>query len=145
MERNTITTLGQLRTGDRFTFVKKDEVWQVTGSTTTYVTINKFTSDGKKMIKFDEQRKRTMHVRFLRHTMPQPGEKCLIQELNLGDVFTTVDNIINEYFVREHFKDQATPDGECKAVKMDDCRAILYMPHGTTVIFIRSVGREVIA
>lgn len=75
MERNTITTLGDLLIGDRFTFVKRtDEVWQVTGKTATHVSINQFNPAGNQLRKYDELKKRSMHVRFLRHSETPKSE-----------------------------------------------------------------------
>jgi hypothetical protein len=105
MQRNTITTLGELRTGDRFCFVMKDEVWQVTGFTRTQVTINKFTSHGTQIFKHDEMKLKKTAVRFLRHTMPLAGEDCFIEDLNVGDVFCFNESIVDEYQVVSIDKD----------------------------------------
>lgn len=99
MQRNTITTLAQLRDGDRFTFVGKEEVWQKTGAYGTQITFNKFTDSGNQVFKYDEKKLGKTGCRFVRHTVPMPGEDCFVQELKEGDVFYMNDNIVVEYMV----------------------------------------------
>jgi hypothetical protein len=98
MKRFTQTTLGSLRIGDRFTFMRKKEtVWQVTGKTGKYVTINQFNPDGRQVLQFDELKTGTTPVIFMRHTIPMPGEECYVQDLKEGDVFYTLDNVTTEF------------------------------------------------
>lgn len=108
MHRNTITTLAQLRNGDRFTLVGKEEVWQKTGAYGSNVTYNKFTDGGKAVLKYDEKKHGKTSVRFVRHTAPLPGEDCFVQDLKKGDVFFMNDNVVIEYRVTNIFYDGRT-------------------------------------
>lgn len=73
MERNTVTTLGALRQGDRFYFAgKRDEVWEVIELNRSTVEINKRDSNGGLVFKFGELKRHSMSVVFLRHTINQP-------------------------------------------------------------------------
>jgi hypothetical protein len=100
MERNTITTLGQLREGDRFTYPRRVDVWQVTGFLDSQCLINQFSPGGTKIHPYDSLKKKNTMVKFLRHTKPEPGEQCLLKDLKIGDVFYTGDDVITEYTVQ---------------------------------------------
>jgi len=100
MNRNTLTTLGALRVGDRFHYLKRVDVWQVTSQTRTHTSVNLPGLNGF-VHKFDELKKASTQVVFLRHTIPQPGEQCLLRDLNPGDVFHLKDDIISEYMLNE--------------------------------------------
>lgn len=68
MERNTITTLGELQVGDRFTYPRRVDVWTVTEQIPPKNTaVNQFLPWGDKIHKFDEMKKNSTQVRFLRH------------------------------------------------------------------------------
>lgn len=68
MHTNTITTLGQLQTGDRFRFLRKNDVWQVTKQERNKTHFNKFTEGGVQVFKYDEVRSSSSQCQFLRHT-----------------------------------------------------------------------------
>ena len=87
MERNTQTTLAELRVGDRFVFVGRVDKWQVTQQELKYSLINAPGLGGKLIYSHDKKEKNTKVVVFLRHTMPLPGEKCLLEDLKNGDTF----------------------------------------------------------
>jgi hypothetical protein len=100
MQRFTQTTLGQLRDGDRFSFLRKrNEVWQVTGSTKNNVFINRFLHNGKQVLQYDETKRASTPVVFMRHTKPMPGEDCQLCDLQNGDVFYFLNDVINELLV----------------------------------------------
>lgn len=96
MERNTLTTLGQLRVGDRFRYNGRVDVWQVTAQLTSRTAVNIPGYSGF-LHKYDEMKKNTIQVIFMRHTIPLPGEQCLIKDLQVGDVFHLESNLIKEY------------------------------------------------
>lgn len=102
MQRKTLTTLNQLRKGDVFVFLKKDQPWRVTGRTDNnrQVTINQFIN-GNPIYKYDEMKSGSMQIIFMRHTIPLPGEECYVEDLQPGDVLHKTDDIINEYEVKE--------------------------------------------
>lgn len=131
MQRNTITTLGELRVGDRFSFVKKNEVWQVTAIKKNTTCFNKF--DGKaRLLKFDEEKRSTVQVFFLRHTIPVPGEECMIEDLKPGDIFTTFAGDA-EWCVREQFTDSVK---ETKVVRPGTF-VFSFIKHGLKVHYVR--------
>lgn len=97
MKRNTLTSINQLRFGDRFRNPKNVDVWEVVTVTDKVVTVNQPGLGGVFMHLHHEMRKGTTEVIFLRHTKPLPGEECLVQDLQVGDVFHKTDDIITEY------------------------------------------------
>jgi hypothetical protein len=68
MERNTLTTLGQLQDGDRFTFPTHNKVWQVTGRFGKSICYNQFNDAGQQLLKYHLVKNGAVAVRFLRHT-----------------------------------------------------------------------------
>lgn len=99
MERRSIQLLSRLREGDRFTFPKRLDVWevmkpQVKGKVEVNQIIN-----GKQKFKFNEFKNGTTPVLFLRHTKPLEGEECFVEDLQEGDVFCKPNDIITEYVV----------------------------------------------
>lgn len=99
MQHKTQTTLGLLREGDRFYFPKDiNEVWQVTSKTPRAVALNQFIND-QKIYKYDELKKASTPVVFLRHTIPAQGEQWSIEQLRRGDVFHLEGDILTEYIV----------------------------------------------
>jgi|GEM_PF-4911285 len=143
MQRNTATTLGNLRIGDRFSFPGKLEVWQVVAPIGKgKVAINQFNDQGERVHPYDDIKKESTPVRFLRHTVLEFGEDGLIEQLKPGDVFTIGTDIIKEYVVLEQFKYQATPKGECKAVKLDGSKDFVFIPHGTEISFLRKIDNN---
>jgi len=141
MERNKITTLGELRIGDRFCYPGKSDVWQVIAPIGRLkVAINQFDSNtGERKHHYDILKSPNTTVKFLRHTILEFGEDGLVEMLQPGDVFTIGFDIMNEYVVREQYKDKATPKGECKAVKLDGSKDIVFIPHGTEIRFLRKI------
>jgi hypothetical protein len=107
MERKTMTTLGELRIGDSFTFLKRADVWNVTARADKKgkVAINQLDDNKKPLLKYDELKKASTEVLFLRHTIPVPGEECFICDLNEGDIFYKPDDIIHDFEMvkRGHF------------------------------------------
>lgn len=100
MLRNTAAKIGDLRTGDRFYFVTEAKrlAYQVTriGNKISY---NIIEADGKALWPFDKQAAHDRPVIFLRHTVPAPGEECRLYDLQNGDVFCFVNDIVNEFIV----------------------------------------------
>lgn len=102
MKRNTLTTLGELRVGDRFRPGKKRvDVWEVTSKTKNYTCINQPGLNGVLIHKYDEQKSNKQQVIFMRHTKPEPGEECLLRDLKPGNVFHLLSDIISEYMLIE--------------------------------------------
>ncbi|SEW02147.1 hypothetical protein SAMN05428988_1333 [Chitinophaga sp. YR573] len=97
MERNTVTTLGALRNGDRFHFPKRVDIWEVTGSTRNHTSINLPGLNGVFTNKYDDLKKSSTSVVFMRHTQPLQGEQCLYKDLKPGDIFHMTNNIIDEF------------------------------------------------
>lgn len=91
MKRNTATTLGQLRIGDRFFFLSdKGEpvVREVTAFRADGVKYNKIkTGKGVHAWFWDRKQPAIREVVFIRHTNLLPGDECFMHELNNGDVF----------------------------------------------------------
>lgn len=132
MQRKTLTTLNQLRIGDSFVFLKKDEAWRVTAreDKSGKVAFNKFLEDGRQVLQYDELRKGKTPVVFLRHTIPLPGEECFILDLVPGDVFHKTDDVVHEYVVVEsghHFW----------KVRRLDMAATEFAGKIATVVFVR--------
>lgn len=103
MERKTLTTLGKLRIGDRFVFTSanQDKVYQVTstpGGSKVYYNV---VIGGVPQQKYDDSKSKLAPVLFLRHTLPEPGDQCFIEDLQEGDVYTKADNAVLEYTVLE--------------------------------------------
>jgi hypothetical protein len=93
MEFKTQTTLNQLRIGDSFTYIgmfgqKRTDPWRVMARAdkSGKVAVNQVV-EGKTVYKYDELKKGTTKVLFLRHTIPLPGEVCLLDDLQPGDQF----------------------------------------------------------
>jgi hypothetical protein len=72
MERNTMTTIGELQIGDRFVYLKKlNDVWEVVSKTGNYASVNQFPFPGQKKHTHDVIQNKNIKVRFLRHTIEQ--------------------------------------------------------------------------
>jgi outer membrane lipoprotein-sorting protein len=131
MERNTLTTFGQLRIGDRFyaTGDKSKTAYEVTGPKKYNHIMN-----GKKSWMYDKDVKEDRLVMFLRHTVPIHGEQCMVEDLKRNHIFYLPDDIITEYRVKEQIT------GETIAYKLDYTDA-QFIKHGTPVIFVRVYER----
>lgn len=95
MKRQTQTTLGKLRQGDRFYFFtdKQPVVREVTGFVLGAVKYNKINSRSGKHTRFwDRCQPNDRKVMFIRHTDLQPGDECFMYELKDGDVFTQMNS-----------------------------------------------------
>lgn len=103
MERRTMTTLGELRIGDRFVYPKRGDAWHVTTKADRKgrVAVNQDKADGSLAHKYDDLKKATTPVLFLRHGKPLEGEECFISDLNAGDIFHQLDDIIHDYEMKE--------------------------------------------
>jgi len=90
MNQRTFTTLGELRIGDRFVFgPARVDVWQVVNQTQKHTEVNQYAkATGRFIHKYDERKKKTTRVLFIRHTVPVPGEEFFMEDLKEGDVFT---------------------------------------------------------
>lgn len=102
MKRNTITPLGNLRTGDRFYFQgdKKKTVYQTTGAKLKkpYVAYTEF-PNATHPERWQKSARAYLFVCFLRHAVPAPGDECRLSELKTGDVFCFSNRIVDEYQV----------------------------------------------
>lgn len=127
MERRTRTTLDQLRIGDIFHFLQSEEKFQVTEQTRTHAHINKPDYNRGRVSIHDQVVRNEKWVIFLRHTRPEPGEKCIVQDLRPGEVFHTLTDVITEYVM----------DISGKIVKTDGQDAPL-MKKEDTVVFVRT-------
>lgn len=102
MQRNTFTTLGQLRVGDIFNFKGRADRWRVTKQTGASTMVNQFLPWGQPVHKFDHVKRNTAECKFIIHTQPQPGEETNITYLQPGDVFFTRNDIITDYTLVQH-------------------------------------------
>lgn len=98
MQQKTMTTLNQLRIGDSFVFPRRTDVWRVMARADKKgrVAINQIVN-GRAIFAYDELKKGSKEVMFLRHTIPVPGEECFIEDLKEGDRFHMTDDIIHEW------------------------------------------------
>ncbi len=100
MKRNTATNFGELRQGDRFYFAgdSKKIAYQVTDEKFFKKSSYNLISDqGISAWPYDKEAPNDKGVVFLRHTIPQLGEECVLKDLSDGDVFHLPDNIIDEF------------------------------------------------
>lgn len=103
MQQKTLTTIGRLRRGDRFYFlcdIKKKQVYQLdsfSGDKAIYVkVINDIASDSWMHERSTGQNKEVM---FLRHTLLQPGDQCVLQDLMPGDILYKPEAVNNKYII----------------------------------------------
>lgn len=142
MEQNTITKLGRLRKGDSFVPIKKNlfrnkvdystGTWQVMALANKYgnVAVNQVSEVTRKPLrKKDQLKDEDTEVKFIRHTIPLPGEKCLLVDLNEGDFFRMPDNEVIEYVLQQkhtHFFDvRKTSEAAC--VKGGKYAAVIFL------------------
>jgi hypothetical protein len=139
MERNTITTLGQLREGDRFTYPRRVDVWQVVGIVGKHVEINQFLPWGDPIHKYAQLKKGNVVVKFLRHTLPLPGEECLLTDLQENDVFYFPSDVIAEFIVVEKFILVANEvhDGRVVVKRFPNDGELLFFWQNEVVVFVR--------
>lgn len=139
MAPNTITTLGALRDGDRFVFVGKTDVWEVTGRPNReYVSINQFNPDGSKKHLYDHLKKFDRPVKFLRHTKPLEGEQWLLKDLKSGAVFyRPTGNITHEYRLVEN----KYPNAIIKCVLItENFNTPIEFPGDEQVIYLKTIN-----
>ncbi len=107
MDFKTITRLDQLRIGDSFVYINRVDPWRVTAraNKSGMVAVNQFNAGTRSFIhKYDELKRGTTAVMFLRHTQPVAGEQCLIDDLQEGSIFYRPEDLIHEYeLVRLHY------------------------------------------
>jgi hypothetical protein len=99
MERKTITTLGDLRAGDRFVFPKETTVHQVFCVGKKTADINEVTPEGHPLNRYHTPKKLSTKVLFLRHGIPAAGEECFLDDLQPGDTFKMLDDEVHDYVV----------------------------------------------
>jgi hypothetical protein len=101
MNRNTITAAGSLRLGDRF-YKAGDSKKR------TFEVIEKYneaikcvephlSAEQRDIWQLQKRFRASTEVVFLRHTRPEPGEDCLIDDLRPGDIFHLFGDIITEF------------------------------------------------
>lgn len=113
MLHRTKTTLGALRIGDSFVYIKGNVAWRVTARKDKKgkVAVNQF--NGKKQInKYDTLKKADTTVIFLQHTVAVPGELIFLENLEVGDVFKRKEDAVHEYVI------------EKKGIDFYDCRRL---------------------
>lgn len=132
MNRNTPTTLGALRIGDRFTYgARRTDVWQVMARADTNgkVAVN-IVENGKTLQRHDDLKKKDTKVIFLRHTVIQPGEECFLEDLAEGDFFKiNADDVFEHVLVKK--------GAQFFDVRRTDCAACIKGGRLATVIFTR--------
>jgi hypothetical protein len=137
MERKTLTTLGELRIDDRFVYPKRGDAWTVTARADRIgrVAINQKRDDGSLVLKYDELKKASTQVIFLRHGSPLEGEECFICDLNTGDTFFKLDDVVHEYEMKEkghHFS---------KVRRLDEAAHIMAGNMATVVLVKRKEAK----
>jgi len=131
MQRNTITELGKLHEGDRFTYLKRVDPWEVIDTKGTKVAVNQINAaTGQRIHKYDDFKSPTIQVRFLRHTKPLPQEECNVGDLQPGDVFFEESNIILEWLVVEN----DYPKVLCKCTSAPDMLQRFYTTEKVTFV-----------
>ncbi|MFL5811411.1 MAG: hypothetical protein ACJ749_17945 [Flavisolibacter sp.] len=133
MERNTLTTLGLLRIGDRFTYPKRVDVWQVMSKTSNQVFVNQISPFKNATIhQYDEMKRASTQIKFIRHTKPLPGEEVLVKDLTEGDMFHFADEIEKDFVITKPefeisywMKWAVAEDGECRIV--DDSGYVVFV------------------
>jgi hypothetical protein len=98
MQSKTLTTLGSLRLGDSFVFQRRTDAWRVISRSVDgkWTFINQIIN-GRQVYKHDEQKRSHVVVMFLRHTLPVPGEEIFLEDLQPGDVFQQMDDVVHEW------------------------------------------------
>jgi hypothetical protein len=121
MERKSIQLLEKLRKGDRFTYLKRADVWQVMLKEGNHIEVNQIVG-GKPHNKFNDKKSGSTRVMFLRHTIPVSGEVCFIEDLQEGDVFWKQDDVVTEYLVvtkgHDYYKVRRVHDKACAFPEM---------------------------
>lgn len=97
MERNTKTTLGQLRIGDRYNYLLRCDLWQVVSQKGKETHVNQIMFGENKLHKYDYVKRSSTEVIFLRHTLPLPGERCILCDLKAGDLFHNGDAACTQF------------------------------------------------
>jgi hypothetical protein len=140
MQHKQLVTLQELRIGDRFSFKKSNEVWQVTNQTGNYTHINKFMPDGTPVYRYDQLKKNTMEAVFLRHTIPAPGDTCKLGQLKEGDRFYRLENVVIEYTV------QKRPEGlpHYQVLSLTDFGEMMVDSTERTVVYVGCKKQEVV-
>jgi hypothetical protein len=133
MNHKTLTTLGELRIGDSFVYkLNRQDVWRVMARAdkNKRVAVNQV-FNGEPLHKYDELKKGSTSVVFLRHTIPVPGEEIFIEDLKEGDVFHNLQDIIHEYVIEQKGHDFWL------VRRTDQAAAAGYWGRLTKVIFVR--------
>lgn len=136
MQRNTTTTFGELRQGDRFYFVGDSDkkAYQLTEQKRSGKSSYNIVVNGENAWQFDRQAAGNRPVVFLRHTKPLPGEECLLSDLKEGDMFFFPEDVVSEYLVADtaaaDIKDRYQVIASCENA-MPDCKP------KTVVFFLR--------
>lgn len=136
MQPKTLTTINQLRIGDSFVFPKRVDPWRVTARADKNgrVAVNQWNAGTEKFIhKFDELIKGSKQVIFLRHTVPVPGEECLVDDLQPGDIFFRPDDVVHEYVLVKH-------GHQFSDVRRVDEAACIKAGRGAKIIFVRKAS-----
>lgn len=138
MQPKTQTTLNQLRIGDAFTYIGmlgqvRKEPWRVTARQDKKgkVAVNQIATDRSFVYKYDELKKGTTKVMFLRHTQPLPGEECLLYDLQPGDQFKIPDNPFHTWVLERYghaFYDIRRTD-EAACVKGGMAAKVIFVKH----------------
>jgi hypothetical protein len=133
MNHKTLTTLGQLRIGDSFVYkLNRQDIWRVIAKAdrSNRVAVNQI-FNGKPIHKYDELKRASTSVVFLRHTVPVQGEEIFIEDLKEGDVFHNLEDIIHEYVIEKTGNDYWL----CR--RLDQSAPAGYWGRLTKVVFVR--------
>lgn len=138
MNKNETTTLSSLRIGDAFVFAnrfkKTSDVWRVTArqDKAGRVAVNQVNPDTRQMVhKYDELKRASVRVVFLRHTVPVIGEECLLDDLVPGDRFKMPDDSVHTWILVRHgnqFSDVRRTD-HVSCVKGGRAAKVIFVSH----------------
>lgn len=91
MKRRTATQLSELHEGDRYIVKHKPGIYQLMKKEGKNIEVNEIENDTP-IHKYNIKGNAKQNVIFLRHTKPEPGEECFIEDLSPQDVFYKADD-----------------------------------------------------
>lgn len=131
MQPKTLTTLGELRIGDRFVYPKRVDPWQKMGHTKNNSAINQIAAHNKQPVhKYNELKKNSTPVVFLRHTALVPGEEFFMEDLSVGDVFKTTESDAEYTVISTGYPVYTIRQPNGDKVKAGNVLKVIFVKHG---------------